>query len=96
MVVSQVNLSGFTVEPCVDQLVKATVALADSTMMMQLCRHYWEVKNLQQWAKLLATSIKPDLVGQHIVKLGLRRIACAADVVAIWEYEGSGSSCAKW
>jgi len=69
MVVSQVNLSGFTLEPHVDQLVKDTVAQADSTMMMQLCRHYWEVKNLQQCAKLLATPIKPGLAGKHIVKL---------------------------
>jgi len=43
MFVSQVILSGITLEPCVDQSVKTTVALADSTMMMQLRRHNWEV-----------------------------------------------------
>jgi hypothetical protein len=48
--VSQVILSGITLEPRVDQLLKTTVALADSTMMTQLCRLYWEVKNLQQCA----------------------------------------------
>jgi hypothetical protein len=47
---SQVILSGITLEPRVDQLVTMTVALADSNMMIQLCRHYWEVKNLQQYA----------------------------------------------
>jgi hypothetical protein len=50
MFVSQVILSRITLEPHVDQLVKTTVALADSTMMMQLHRHNWEVKNLQQCA----------------------------------------------
>jgi hypothetical protein len=50
MVISQVILTGITLEPRVDQLVKTTVALADSTMMTQLCRHDWEVKNLQQCA----------------------------------------------
>jgi hypothetical protein len=50
MVVSHGGLSGFTHEPHVDQLVETMVALADSGMMMQLCRHYWEVKNLQQCA----------------------------------------------
>ena len=50
MFVSQVNLSGFILEPRVDQLVQATVALAESTMMMQLYLHNWEVKNLQQCA----------------------------------------------
>jgi len=44
MVVSQVILSGITLEPRVDQLVTIKVALADSLMMMQLCRHYWEVE----------------------------------------------------
>jgi hypothetical protein len=48
--VSRVSLSGFTHEPRVDQLVETTVALADSGMIMQLCCHYWEVKNLRQWA----------------------------------------------
>jgi hypothetical protein len=50
MFVSQVILSGITLEPHVDQLVTIKVALADSNMMTQLCRHYWEVKNLQQCA----------------------------------------------
>jgi hypothetical protein len=44
MSVSQVILSGITLEPRVDQLVETTVALADSIMMMQLCRHNCEVK----------------------------------------------------
>jgi hypothetical protein len=38
MVVSQVILSGTTLEPRVDRLVTTTVALADSNMMTQLCR----------------------------------------------------------
>jgi hypothetical protein len=50
MFVSQVILIGITLEPCVDQLVKTMVAQADTTMMMQLCRHNWVVKNLQQYA----------------------------------------------
>ena len=48
MVVSQVIFSGITLEPRVDQLVMTTVALAESIMMTQLCRHNWEVKTLQQ------------------------------------------------
>ena len=96
MFVSQVILSGITLEPRVDQLVATTVTLADSNMMMQLCRPNWEVKNLQQCAYLLATSIKPYQAGQHIVKLWLRRITCAADIIAISEYEGSASSFGKW
>jgi hypothetical protein len=48
MFVSQVILSGITLEPRVDQLVTIKVALADSNMMTQLCRDSWEVKNLQQ------------------------------------------------
>jgi hypothetical protein len=50
MFVRLVNLSGFTLEPRVDHLVVTTVTLADSNIIMQLCRHYWEVKNLQQCA----------------------------------------------
>ena len=50
MDVSLVDLTRFTLEPRVDQLVTITVTLADSNIMMQLCRHNWEVKNLQQWA----------------------------------------------
>ena len=48
MFVSQVILSGIQLEPHVDQLVATTVTLADLHMMMQLCRHNWEVKNLPQ------------------------------------------------
>jgi hypothetical protein len=48
MAVSQVDLSGFTLEPRVNQLVMITVALADSTIIIQLCCHSREVKNLQQ------------------------------------------------
>jgi len=44
MFVSQVIISGITLEPHVDQLVMTKVALADSTMMTQLCHHNWEVK----------------------------------------------------
>jgi len=50
MFVSQVIFSGITLEPLVDQLVTSRLALADSNMMTQLCRHYWEVKNLQHCA----------------------------------------------
>jgi len=48
MVVSQIILTRITLERRVDQLVTSILALAHSLMMMQLCRHYWEVKNLQQ------------------------------------------------
>jgi len=47
---SEVILGGIALEPWFNQLVTSTIALADSPMMMQLCCHYWEVKNLQQWA----------------------------------------------
>jgi hypothetical protein len=50
MFVGQADLGGFTLELGVDQLVKTTVALADSIMMMKLCCRNWEVKNLQQCA----------------------------------------------
>jgi hypothetical protein len=50
MFVSQVVLSGVTLEPRVDQLAMIKITLADSDMMTQLCRHNWEVKNLQQCA----------------------------------------------
>jgi len=83
MFVSQVNLTRFTLEPRVDQLVMTMVTVVDSNMMMQLCCHYWEVKNHQQCALILTTPIKPCLEGQHIVKLRLRRISCAADIIAI-------------
>jgi len=48
MVVSQVIISGITLGPHVYQFVTNMFALAVSSLMMQLCRHYWEVKNLQQ------------------------------------------------
>jgi hypothetical protein len=48
MFVSQVIISGISLEPWVNQLVKTTDALADTTMVMELCRHKWEVKNVQQ------------------------------------------------
>jgi len=50
MVVSQVILSGIMYGLRVDQLATGFPALADSLMMMQLCRHYLEVKTLQQCA----------------------------------------------
>ena len=50
MFVSKVILRGITIEPRVNQLVTSHLVLSDSNMMMQLCRHYWEVKNLQQCA----------------------------------------------
>ena len=50
MCVSQVILSGITLESRVDQLVRTMITLADSTVMMQLCCHNWEVTNLQQRA----------------------------------------------
>jgi len=50
MFVSQVIFSGITLGLHVNQLVTGTPARADSNMMMQLCRHNWEVKNLQQCA----------------------------------------------
>jgi len=55
------------------------LALEDSNMMTQLSRHYWEVENLQQCAKLWATPTISYLAGQHTVKLQLRRITCAPD-----------------
>jgi len=50
MFVSQVMNGGIALGPRVDQLATSTLALAFSLMMMQLCRHYWEVQNLQQCA----------------------------------------------
>jgi len=50
MVVSQVIFSGITLGPWVNQLATSKLALAHSLMSMQLCRHYREVKNLQQSA----------------------------------------------
>jgi len=44
MVVSQVVLSGITLQPRIDSLVTATVTLADSNMMTHLCHHNWDVK----------------------------------------------------
>jgi len=48
MFVGQAVLSGITLEQRVDQLVINMDALADSDMMMQLCCHNWDVRNLQQ------------------------------------------------
>ena len=57
MIVSQVILSGITLGPRVDQSVETVIALADSTMMMQLCCHNWEVKTFSSaqnyWSHLL-------------------------------------------
>ena len=50
MVVSQVIFSGIILGPRVDQLATGFPVLADSLIMMQLCCHYWELKNLQQCA----------------------------------------------
>jgi len=96
MFVSRVIFSGIILRPHVDQVVIGTPWPADSHMMMQLCRHYWEVKNLQQWAYLLAILTISYLVGQHTVKLRLRRIRCAADIDAIyarkWDLGAQGLS----
>ena len=67
IVVSEVMFSGLTVEPHVGQLVTRILVLADSLMMMQSCRQYWEVKNPQQCAYLLATPTISYLAGQHTV-----------------------------
>jgi len=81
--VSQLSFSRITIELLDDQLVTSTLALADSLMMMQSCHHYWEVKSLQQCARLLAIPIISYLAGQPAVRLGLRRIMSAADDDAI-------------
>jgi len=81
MVVSQVIFSGITLELHVDQLAVGTPTLTDSTMMMQLLRHTWGVKTLQLSPKWLATPTLSYLAWQHIVKLRLYRITCAADVI---------------
>jgi len=94
-VVSQVIFSWITLQRRVDQLVKTTVAPANTTMMMQLSSHYWEVKNLQRCTEWLPTPIEPCLVGQCIVELRWRGITCTADVIAICEYERSASPRAK-
>jgi len=96
MSVSQEIFSRITLGLHVDQFVISELALADSTMVMQLCRHYWQVKNLQQCAKLLATPTMLYLAGQLIVKLQLRRIRCAADDNTICKKKGSASVRAKW
>ena len=69
--VRQAIFSGITLGPQVNQLAKSTLALADSLMMMPLCCHYCEVKNLQQCTYLLAASIASYLAGRHSVKLRL-------------------------
>ena len=96
MGVTQVILSGITLLLHVDQFAASTLALADSHMMMQLCRHYWEVKNLQQCALVLSPPTISYLAGQHTVKLCLRRITCAADETPQCNSEGSGSPCTQW
>jgi len=89
--VSQVVFSGITLRPHGNPLGVGTPWLADSLMMMQLRHHYWEVTNLQQSMKLLATPTIPYLAGQHTVELWLRRITYAADDNAIRKNEGSAS-----
>ena len=78
--VSRVIISGITLRPHVDQFAIGTPSLADSLLMIQFCRHYWEAKNLQQCAWLLATHSISYPAGQHTVQLRLHRITCAADV----------------
>jgi len=68
MFVSEVILSGITLPLHVDQLVTIMVALADSTMMMQLCYNNGEVKTLQLCTELLGTPTIPYLAEQHTVK----------------------------
>lgn len=67
--VSQVVPSGITVELNVNQLVTIVVALADSSVNMQLCWHKWEVNNLQPCELLFPTATIPSLAGQHIAKM---------------------------
>jgi len=50
IVVSQVIFGGITLGPHVDQLVANLDALAESSLMTQLCHHYWDVNNHQQCA----------------------------------------------
>jgi len=50
MMVINAIFGRITLGPPVDQLATSTLALADSAVTMQLCRHDWEVKNLQQCA----------------------------------------------
>ena len=50
MFVRQVILSGITLGPHVNQLVTKLYPLAKSSLMTQLCHHYWDVKNHQQCA----------------------------------------------
>ena len=78
---SEVVFCRITLGPHVDQLATRMLPLADSLIMMQLCRHYWEVKNHQQCYWLLVTSTISSQAGHHTVKLHLRRITCAADVM---------------
>jgi len=49
MFVSQVIFSNITLGLRVNQLVMDTPALADSSMIVQLCYHYWEMKNFQEY-----------------------------------------------
>jgi len=48
MVGSQVIFGWIELGPHVDQLATNMFALADSSLMMHLCRHYWDVENHQQ------------------------------------------------
>ena len=93
--VSQVIISGIILGPHVHLVVIGMPSLADSLMMMQLCRHYWVVKTLQQCTYWLATSTIWYLAGQHTVQLRLHRIAFAADDNTIYENEGSAYTCDK-
>jgi hypothetical protein len=93
--VSLVDLSGSTLEPCVDWSVMITVALPNSGPIVHLCNHDWDVENLQQRVLVLTTAIKPWLAGQHLVKLQLCRSMCAPDVIAMYELARSACSHAK-
>jgi len=81
MVVSRVSLCKITHGQRVDQLATIMLPLADWLMMMQLCCHHWEVNNLQQCAKILATFTISYLAGHNTVKLRLHRITWAADIM---------------
>jgi len=55
MFVSLVIFSRITLAPHVEQSVIGMPSQVDSNIMIQSCRHYWEVKNLPQCAGSLAT-----------------------------------------
>jgi len=79
MVVSQLIFSGITLGPHVDQLPTRKLELVDSLLMTQLCRHYWEGKNIRQCEYVLATTTSIYQMGHHTVRLHLHTITCAAD-----------------